>query len=223
MSFDRLSSFYPWLEDFCAGGCLQQCRVACFNAVPTPERILILGEGHGRTLAACLRHFPSSHITCVEASKGMIAQARRHLEKCELKADNVEFVHADVLEWDPPQGAFDLLATHFFLDCFREDQLQVLIPKIAAAGTARAHWLVSDFQVARAGWRRWRSQVILWLLYRFFRRTTHLSAQRLIPPADLLTAAGFTCRQSVEIDWGLLRSECWQNQSAGRTPDGSTL
>ncbi len=153
----------------------------------------------------------------------MMSQARRYLKKCGLEAENVEFIHADVLEWVFPQDAFDLLVTHFFLDCFREDQLQALIPHIAAAGTAEAHWLVADFQVAHTGWRRWRSQAILWLLYHFFRRATHLSAQRLVPPASLLSGAGLVCRQSVELEWGLLKSECWQKQSDGRTDDGGAF
>lgn len=223
MSFDQLSFFYPWLEDFCAGGCLQECRVACLDAAGNPERILILGEGHGRTLAAILRQFPLAQITCVEASMGMMLQARRYLQRNGLTATRVTWVHADILTWEFPEGAFDLLITHFFLDCFREDQLRRLIPQIASAGTAGAHWLVSDFQVARVGWRRWRSQAILWLLYRFFRRATHLSAQRLVPPASLLTAAGWACCKSVELEWGLLKSECWGRQSDGRTTDGDTF
>lgn len=209
--FDTLAPVYRWMEILTAGGKLQRCREAFLTEVPVPKQILIVGEGHGRSLVACRRQFPEAHITCVDSSREMLTQARRNLLRHGLTEVNVEFVHADVLNWTPQPGRYDLLITHFFLDCFRADQLKVLVPLLASAAALRASWLIADFQVAPSGWRRWRSRIILGMLYRFFRATTHLSADQLITTDPFLKVAGFQLHGRNESEWGLLKSEWWQS------------
>jgi len=215
MSFDLLAPVYQRMEILLAGGKLQRCRSAHLKDIPVPRTILMAGEGHGRGLVECLRQFPEARITCIDSSQGMIAQARANLRRHGLNAGAVEFIHADILAWEPPAGAFDLIVTHFFLDCFRPDQLEVLVPMLARAGSPRAHWLLADFQVARAGWWRPRSRAILWAMYRFFRVTTRLSARELTPPDPFLLDAGFEPHLRIESEWGLLKSECWRKRGTG--------
>ncbi len=210
MNFDRLAPIYRWMETLLAGGKLQRCRTAFLKHIPAAQTILILGEGHGRSLVECRRQFPSAHITCVDSSQGMIAQARRNLTRHGFDVDLVEFIHADVLAWKPPTGVYDLIVTHFFLDCFRADQLDILVPKLASAAVPHASWLIADFQVAKSGWRRLRSRMILWGLYRFFRVATGLPAQELTEPDPFMRKAGFSPLLCLETEWGLLRSECWR-------------
>ena len=218
MSFDLLAPVYRWMEFICAGDKLQRCRVAFLDEVPAPRRILILGEGHGRSVVECLRRFPAAEIICVEASAGMIAQARGNIERHGLEEDRVTFIHADVLTWEPPTTSFDLIITHYFLDCFRADQLNSLVPKIAHLATDDANWMIADFQIAASGWRRWRTQIILWLLYTFFRVATRLPATELAPTDALLTQAGFVLHRRVDMEWGLLKSEWWQRVGSSLRP-----
>jgi hypothetical protein len=50
---------------------------------------------------------------------------------------------------------------------------------------------VADFQIPPQGTlRRVRARIIHWLMYRFFRITTKLSAKFLVPPAPFLGQAG---------------------------------
>lgn len=210
MSFDPLAPYYHGMEILLAGGKLHRGRVAFLDQIPPPQNILLPGEGHGRTLLECRRRFPGSHITCVDASERMLAQARKQLARRQLSAARVQFIHADLRHWLPPAQAYDLIITHYFLDCFRPDQLAQILPRIAAAATPDATWLLADFHIPPAGFARWRSQLILWSLYVFFRTVTRLPAQRLTPPDIYLQAAGFTrhCRQ--ETEWGLLHSDWWR-------------
>src|SRR5438270_9458495 len=39
----------------------------------------------------------------------------------------VKFHHADFLRWVPPEEPYDLVVTHFFLDCFDRDRLSHVI------------------------------------------------------------------------------------------------
>ena len=146
----------------------------------------------------------------VEASAVMIDLARARLQRAGLADAQVEFIHEDALTWQPPTAAFDLIVTCFFLDCFREDQLQHLVPTIASAAVANAHWLHADFQIAPAGLRRVCSRLIVGVLYAFFRCMTRLPAHELVNVAPCLSAAGFMRWQRREFVLGLLFCDCWK-------------
>ena len=208
VSFDFLAPHYRWMEFILAGEKLQRCRTAFLDEILIAGNILLMGEGHGRSLIECCRRFANARITCVDASEQMLTQARRHC----VDANHVEFIRADALSWQPPSGAYDLIITNFFLDCFRADQLERIIPGLAAAATPQANWLLADFQTPPAGLRRIRSRLILWTMYAFFRALTRLPAQNLTPPDSYLGRAGFMLRRRTESEWGLLRSDWWTSE-----------
>lgn len=212
MSFDLLAPHYRWMEALCAAGQLQRCRTALLGAIPAPQEVLVYGEGNGRFLVELCRRFPAARVTVVEASAVMINLARERLQRAGLAGAQVEFIHADALTWQPPVAAFDLIVTCFFLDCFREDQLQHLMPTIANAAKAKAHWLHADFQIARAGLRRVCSRLIVGVLYAFFRCVTRLPAHELVNVEPYLRAAGFTRWQRREFVLGLVFCDCWKRE-----------
>lgn len=209
MSFDLLAPHYRWLEALCAGGQLQRCRTALLPFIQPPQKVLIYGEGNGRFLIELCRRFPAAEITVVEASSVMISLARTRLLRSGLSASLVDFIHADALTWQPPEAAFDLIVSCFFLDCFSAEQLRQLVPLIATAATAEAQWLHADFQLAPSGPRRLCSRAIVGFLYAFFRRATKLSARALVDVSPHLTAAGFTRHERREFVWGLLFCQRW--------------
>jgi ubiquinone/menaquinone biosynthesis C-methylase UbiE len=210
MSFDTLAPIYRLLESIFAGRKMQRCRVLFLDRIPEPKNILMAGEGPGRFLIPCRIRFPKAQITLVDGSAGMIAQARQSLTKAGLESRDTQFVHADIFDWAPPVGNFDLIVTHFFLDCFHEDQLDALVPKLAQAATPNAHWLIADFQIAASGLMRLRSRVIVAMLYAFFRFTTRLPASKLVDPDPLLERAGFKLKERRKTDWGLIKSDWWR-------------
>ena len=207
MSFDILAPHYRWMEFVLAGEKLQRCRTAFLDHVAKANKVLILGEGNGRFLRECRRKLPNANITCVDASARMLALAR---ERMTGQGGKMNFVHADALEWSPSDSGFDLIVTHFFLDCFRREQLESLIAKLARAAAPQASWLLADFQSAGGGVQRYRSQLILWTMYRFFRVVTRLPATALIAPDTYLEQNGFTLRERAVREWGLLHSDWWQ-------------
>jgi hypothetical protein len=210
MSFDRLARYYGWMESICAGDRMQRCRTRFLDEIPSAQDILLLGEGHGRSLVECARRFPQAHITCVDASARMLTQAQRQLARHSLAPHRVQFIQADILSWKPPARSHDLIVTNFFLDCFRADQLEAMIPEIAATTAIDANWLISDFQVAPIGWKRIRSRLILWSLYVFFRTATRLPATKLVAPDPFLEQTGFRLHCRVESEWNLLHSDWWK-------------
>jgi ubiquinone/menaquinone biosynthesis C-methylase UbiE len=210
MSFDLLAPHYRWMEFILAGGKLQRCRTSFVDEIPTARNILLLGEGNGRSLIKYRGRFPGARITCVDASGAMLVQAQRRMARQGMDAARVEFIRADILNWTPRDAGYDLIVTNFFLDCFRADQLEQIISRIAAASSPEANWLVADFQLASGGAGRIRSRLILWSMYLFFRTVTRLPAKGLTQPDLFLERAGFTLHRRTESEWGLLHSDWWQ-------------
>lgn len=213
MSFDALAPHYRWMEFVLAGERLQRCRTDFLNGVTHCQSVLIMGQGHGRFLLECRRMLGKASITCVDASARMLAVARRRLEAHGLGLRQTEWIHADALAWMPPASAFDLIVTHFFLDCFRPDQLGRVIAGLAKAASRDATWLLADFQLPAAGLRRRRAQLIHWTMYAFFRAVTRLPARKLTAPDGLLQTHNFVLRERREREWGLLHSDKWERCS----------
>ena len=210
MSFDLLAPHYRWMEALFAAGQLQRCRTALLAAISVPQQVLVYGEGNGRFLVELRRRFPTAQVTVVEASAVMIDLARTRLRRAGLAGAQVEFIQADALTWQPPVAAFDLIVTCFFLDCFRAEQLQPLVPTIASAASPDAQWLQADFQIAGTGMQRVCSRVIVGFLYAFFRWATRLPAHELVDVEPYLRGAGFMRRERREFLFGLLFCECWK-------------
>lgn len=208
MSFDVLAPHYRWMEVVLAGEKLQRCRTAFLDRIPTAKNVLILGEGNGRFLVECRRKMPKAHIVCVDASARMLALAQRRLSD---NGGSTEFICADALMWMPPELKFELIVTHFFLDCFRREHLESLIAKIAGAAAPEANWLLADFQAAAAGLARVRSKLILWTMYRFFRVVTRLPAKELVSPDAFLERHGFRLAERRVTEWGLIHSDWWRH------------
>ena len=217
MSFDRLAPHYRWMEWLLAGGKLQCCRTAFIRDIPAPRNVLMLGEGNGRCLVELLRAFPAAHFTCVDASARMLACARARVKAHGLRDAAIEFIQADALNWQPPAAQFDLLVTHFFLDCFRAEHLAVLVPRLAAAAAPEARWLLADFCEPPSGFAKWRARWILHAMYFFFRRATRLPAARLTPPDPFLGRCGFALRKRRRFDWGLLHADVWERAAIPAT------
>jgi hypothetical protein len=210
MSFDTLAPVYCAMEWLLAGGLLHRCRTAFLAQAAQARSALLLGEGPGRYLTELLRVNPSVQVACVDASRGMIAVAKRNLQSSGLSDRRVHFEYAGLADWNNSGPGYDLIATHFFLDCFGPEDLAVWVPKIAAAGRTGAFWVLSDFCVPLGGWRRIRARLILSLAYAFFRCATGLSARGLTPPQPYLEAAGLERLQCLRYHHDLLYAELWR-------------
>lgn len=210
MSFDRLAPHYRWMELLLAGRKLQRARTRWLGELNRARRVLLVGEGNGRFLAACAHRLPQARFICIDASAAMLREARERWQRNGGQNGDAEFVHAQLPDAQLPTEGFDSIVTHFFLDCFPEPLLEAVIAALARAAKPQARWLAADFCEAPRGLARVRSRIILWLMYRFFRIATRLPAHRLINPDTLLTRHGFQLRARQTTEWGLLHSDLWQ-------------
>lgn len=215
MSFDAWARWYRGGEFVLAGGLMQRCRLHHLNQLHGIRRVLLLGEGPGRFLEVLCERHPSAEVTCVDASRGMLDQAARAIARRGGASSRVQWVHADVRGWKPETPGYDLIVTHFFLDCFTSEELADMIPRIASWSASDAGWLLADFRIPSAGWRRWRATGVHALMYFVFRKTTQLSARSLVDPTRYIAASGFHLESRAEFSAGLLHTELWQRRTSG--------
>ncbi len=204
------------MELVLAGRTLQQCRTEFLGWTKAAKSVLILGEGNGRFLCEFLKTNEEAEVVSVDSSARMIEVSRGRLIRGGLDPARVRFIRADALapattSWGC--GPFDLVVTHFFLDCFRADQLEKLIPVIANQTSSRAAWLLADFRAPARGLAKARATAILWLAYRFFQIATALPARRLTAPDPFLQGQGFRLRDRRLRECGLLHSDFWSKET----------
>jgi ubiquinone/menaquinone biosynthesis C-methylase UbiE len=216
VSFDNIAPWYRSLEWIAFGDQLQRCRVACLGEIRAPHRALIVGEGNGRFLCELLRVHPTVEVDCLDASEGMLRLARKRVEQTPPdRAARVRFIHEDIMSWTPVAPRYDLIVTHFVLDCFCETELALITKKLATAATEDATWLLADFCIPAGGFARARARVWLTLMYGFFRATAGIEATGLIDPAPFLQAHGFALTTQHQFKGAMLKSESWRRNSLG--------
>ncbi len=173
----------------------------------------MLGDGDGRFLAAFLRANPHAEVDAVDNSAAMLALARQRVGGPDQS--RVHFHHADAARWHPPAAGYDLIVTHFFLDCFTDGELRPLVNRLAACTVPDARWIVSEFRQPAHGLAAWHAGLWIAGLYAFFRFVTGLRVRRLPDHAAALTAAGFRLERETLARFGLLTSQCWRRDPPG--------
>src|SRR5690606_1435085 len=159
----RIAPFYDGMERWLAGRALHRCRTAFLDDFGGPEQVLMVGEGHGKFLGAFRAKFPLAEITVVDGSAAMLELSKKRL----ADQRRVEFVHAMIEDWET-EKRFDLIVTNFLLDCLPAAAMERVNDRLASFAEAEAHWLIAEFHIPESGPARWRSRMIVGLLYFFF-------------------------------------------------------
>ena len=108
-----------------------------------------------------------------------------------------------------PHRTYDLVATHFFLDCLTQPELNKLCQRLTPCLAPNALWLVSDFRIP-SGPMHWPARALVRSLYFAFRWLTGLHITALPNHAAGLTAAGLIRIAHHHSLAGLLTTELWQ-------------
>ncbi|MEO2090375.1 MAG: class I SAM-dependent methyltransferase, partial [Gemmataceae bacterium] len=158
--FDLLAPHYRWMEAVSFGRLLHRCRVALLDRMTDARRALVLGDGDGRFLRDLLAVNPRVTVDAIDGSRAMIAEAERRAETVPGGRPRVRFQTADARTVPLPSAEYDLIVTHFFLDCFPQSQLGPLIERVAAA-CARGALCGHKSNAPRGGARRFVMSVVM--------------------------------------------------------------
>jgi SAM-dependent methyltransferase len=206
-NFDRIARLYRWMEYASLGPLLERVRWHLLDAGPLDGacRGLILGDGDGRFTARLLLRNRGLRAEAVDGSAAMLRLLK---QRCAFAGNRLSTTHEDARRYQPPPE-FDLVVTHFFLDCLAQEEVDALVCRVARDLQPGALWVVSEFRIA-AGWLEWPSRLFVRSLYFAFRCLTGLRVTRLPNHASALRAAGFVPVAQHLFAGGLLTSELWQ-------------
>jgi ubiquinone/menaquinone biosynthesis C-methylase UbiE len=211
MNCDRIAPFYAAIEFAAFGRALEGRRRAMLGELAAARRALVLGDGDGRFLQDLLAANPSVRVDYIDLSHGMLTRARRR-----AGSDRVTYVNGDARSVEFAASVYDLIATHFFLDCFSAEELGELVPRVRRAAAPGARWVISEFRVPDNRWLAAPARAFIRLMYAFFGLTTGLQTRALTDHRPLLSCAGFKLRKEGRRLRGFLVSELWE--SSGITP-----
>lgn len=204
-NFNPVARPYRWLEYLTLGRALERCRLHFLPKLLHQKRALVIGDGDGRFLAALMAANPHIHVDAVDTSATMLQLLS---ERCQTDSGRLKTHHTSALTFAPNEG-YDLVVTHFFLDCLTQPDLEALVARIAPALASGGLWLVSDFRIP-SGPMRLFARIIVCSLYLAFRILTGLRTTRLPDHATPLTHAGLTRIDHRESLAGLLTTQLWQ-------------
>lgn len=194
--FDRITPFYDRLAKLVFGDKLIKAQVHFMNLVQPQHRVLIIGGGTGHLLeeiSLCDR------IDYVEKSEAMLRRAAKR------KANHsINFHHTDFLEFEP-ETEFDFVICPFFLDCFKEERLKIVLEKIKSVLAPDGTLVVTDFQKTNG------NSLLLKLMHTFFKFTTHLESNTLSDIHTAVISSRFECINEIFLHRNQLFSRLYRN------------
>jgi SAM-dependent methyltransferase len=208
-NFDLVALPYRWMEYATFGRALQRCRCRLLPQVARCRSALLLGDGDGRFLAKLLAANPGMSVDSVDTSAAMLCQLTKRAHAAAPDASIRLRTHRVSALSFVPDRRYDLIVTHFFLDCLTQAEVESLCEQLAPYIERGALWLFSDFNIPPSCM-RWPARAIVRLLYVGFRLLTGLRITALPDHAAALTAVGFNRTVGHTSLQGLLVSELWE-------------
>jgi trans-aconitate methyltransferase len=204
-NFDRLARPYRWLEYFTFGPWLARCRFTQLELLTQARHALVLGDGDGRFLARLLAANPALTADVVDSSHSMLRVLEHRIQPCRQR---VRLHHIDALQWSPAEP-YDLIVSHFFLDCFFPDELEQLLDRVLPHAPPGAQWVLSEFAIPTHPLAAFLARVLIALLYRAFAVLTGLPVRKLPDYAASLRRRGLRLTHDRRYLAGLLCSQVW--------------
>ena len=208
-TFDFVARAYRWMEYATFGRSLERCRERFLGRLSEQRRGLVLGDGDGRFVAALLATNDAMEVDAVDGSGAMLKLLRERVRR--VGAEGRLRTHCeDALGFELGEGwRYDLVATHFFLDCLTQAEVEALCARVVGRLEEGALWVVSEFRIPE-GAMRWPARALVRGLYFGFRMLAGLRTAELPDHTRALRAAGFVkIAQRLSLA-GVLTAEVWR-------------
>lgn len=192
---------------------LERCRFHFLSQCRESRQALVLGDGDGRFTARLLKENPLVQADAIDSSGAMLRQLQNRVHRNVPQADaRLHAIHADVRGLRSGLRKYDLVVSHFFLDCLTEEEVATLVENLQPYCSQHAIWLISEFSILEKGWQRIVSQLLVRSLYLAFSWMTDLRIDRLPNYAKALQSHGFRKLGQQAFLRGLLVSEIWTRE-----------
>jgi SAM-dependent methyltransferase len=197
------------MEFLTFGSALHRRRCQFLSQTDSHRAVLIIGDGDGRFTADFLHCNQTAAVDSVECSQSMSRLAAARIARLPGGPLRVRQIQQDI-RTAPLSGPYDLVITHFFLDCFTTEELEELIPRITAHLQPGGRWVISEFKIPSCGLRRQFGKLLVKALYFSFAMLTGLKTRQLPNYEHILESNGFSRTESQTGLAGMLVSEMWK-------------
>jgi cyclopropane fatty-acyl-phospholipid synthase-like methyltransferase len=201
------------MEYFSFGPMLERCRLRFLSWCSQSRHALVLGDGDGRFTTRLLAANLNLRVDAVDASAAMLAVLQDRVRRCCSDADSrLRTIHVDLRCFQPTRKDYDLVVSHFFLDCLTDEEVSALVERLVPHLTEDAIWIVSEFSIPQKGWRRLVSRLVIRFLYVAFAVMTRLHVKQLPDYSRVFHDQGFYPGENAEYLGGLLVAEVWRRR-----------
>jgi ubiquinone/menaquinone biosynthesis C-methylase UbiE len=150
----------------------------------------------------------------IDSSARMLALAHGRIQREHLpNPDRVHFTHGDARFTALTGRDYDLVISHFFLDCFDDQGLSELADHIGPHLAQNARWAVSDFREPKGGILAPLFRLHLQLMFAFFRYTCSMETKRLPDYSLIRHTLSFDVSERADFLGGFVFSEIWSKKS----------
>jgi SAM-dependent methyltransferase len=215
MNCDPIANVYRWIEYAAFGPVLERVRSRWLPELAGAQRVLVLGDGDGRFLSRLAKRYPSAEVHYIDSSARMLALAHGRIHRERLpNPDRLQFTLGDARFTAITGQDYDLVVSHFFLDCFDDQGLSELADHIGLHLALNARWAVSDFREPEGGFLAPLLRLHLQLMFAFFRYTCSLETKRLPDYSLIRHTLGLAVSQRADFLGGFVFSEIWSKRPA---------
>lgn len=205
IDFSILAPIYDFLGTIVFWGALHKSQIHFLDRLPKSPKVLIVGGGTGRFLIDLLKSGKVEEVDYIDISPGMIAKARKKVGVLG-KLEQVQFLCGGMESI--PSEKYDLICTHYILDCFNEEELLELVPKFKEVLRESGMLHFSDFYLDSSSSILRRSFV--GFLYFFFRILCGLKTKNLPGFKKLFEKFGFKEEAEEYLFCRLLRTALYR-------------
>ena len=216
MSFDRVANYYQWMEKIVFRTDLEKVRNFHLSLVRDAESILILGDGDGRFLKNISEIGTDAQIVSVDSSSEMIRLSQSRIHSTEL---DVRHVCQDLQDFEFTENFRpDLIFAHFFLDCFSENEVILIVNRLSKLSLKSTKLVISDFFTRKKVCFRNLSKHTYICNDSFFRLFCRISAKKLPNIPKIMRSTGWTCIAHKNLRDGFINSWVWELEGYSKRP-----
>ena len=217
MTFNRVANSYQWMEKIVFRNDLEKARNFHVSLVRDAESILLLGDGDGKFLEKIFEIGTDAQILSVDSSSEMIRLSQSKIHKTGL---DVRYVCQDLKYFEFTENFKpDLIFAHFFLDCFTENEVILIVNRLSKWCPKSTKLVISDFFLPRKGsFSGIYRNILTYIMIRFFRLFCRISAKKLPNIPKIMRSTGWTCTAHKSLKDGFINSWVWEVEGYSKRP-----
>lgn len=166
--FNRIAPFYNIASVISSFNKIHKSQTWLLSKQMKFSNVLIMGGGDGKFLLEAMKQGLSEQYYYIDISDAMIKLAKSKIEKhLSLSLSSVIFICGSYQEI-PENEKFDLIITSYFLDCFSDKELSLVVATLYSKLTIDGTWFFTDFNIPKDSIRSFIFKNIIQLLYVIF-------------------------------------------------------